>query len=309
MNLRNQIFQGHCLNVLKTFPEKSINMCVTSPPYYGPRDYETEPQDWGDWKGELGREPNPDLYINHLCQIFNEVWRVLMDNGTLWVNIDDSHGKNKSLLGIPARFQLAMIQKGWICRNVIIWYKGNSMPESCTDRFTIDFEYFYFFSKQEDYYFEQLFESAYATPWSNKSKKGGIQAVNNPRQHFKTYKDKQASELGCSPSSGLRQKQKPQYKLRRNIRSVWLVNTVPHPEAHFAIFPEKLIEIPIKTCSKMGDLILDPFLGSGTTMNVAKSLARDCVGIDLNPEYIQIADKKTEALRKCQKMDMFMVKK
>ena len=485
MNLRNQLLQGHVITNLKALPEKSMSMCVTSPPYWGLRDYKTEPQDWGDWKGELGQEPDPDNYIEHLCLVFDEVWRVLADWGTLWVNIDDTYsgsgqgqlsagihnrkGVNvsewypttnrptlnmkdvcrKSLVGIPARFQLAMIQRGWICRNVIIWHKPNCMPESCTDRFTNDFEYFFLFSKQGNYYFDQQFEilqdtyngkrgdiihrnktqssmgtsttidgqivhdigktkpiydSKYRQAEIGQSAQSFIRVqkmneersqsrikaielfpndvkaqqenINLVHDHGKTleitYNDKTADEVGDTPTSGLRQKQKLQYTLRRNMRAVWEIPTEPHPEAHFACFPTKLIETPIKAgcplyiceqcglpkkhiyekisveCAAIGGkkheenkegfeiysgntthqvptgkshweaqcscnakflpgIVLDPFFGSGTTGVVANQLRRDFLGIELNPEYIQIANTKTDLLRKAKRMDGYLL--
>jgi DNA modification methylase len=451
MNLRNQILQGHVIEKLKEIPERFVNMCVTSPPYWGLRNYGTIPQLWGGdpacqhdwtegikkgisgghnspvqqlvkspvnyqespdaqfsvcgkcgcWRGELGQEPDPNLFIEHLCLVFDEVWRVLADNGTLWVNLDDTYSgsggsggdynpegiregqpiwhapskpvRSKSLVGIPARFQIAMIQRGWICRNDLIWHKPNPMPESCTDRFTNDYEHFFLFAKQEHYYFEQQLEEATAIHYSTNSKKGGVQAVNNSRAHGKTkalleeykgqgkkeyaengvqnpsdvkrrilagqeqqlqrqrtrktgegvdsevgtkgccgsphvvtYHDKQADELGEQPSSGLRQKQKPQYLLQRNMRSVWSIPTQPHPEAHFATFPEKLIETPIKAGCPINGIVLDPFFGSGMTGKVSNRLARDFVGIELNPDYCKIAETKTEVMAKTKRLDGFI---
>ena len=184
----NKIYSGHALEVLKTFDDESINMCITSPPYWGLRDYKTNPVKWSDgWEGELGTEPDFNQYINHLCDIFDEVKRVLKDDGTCWVNLGDTYGGcslnssygiktkgetsflksvehlqktahtrgkySKSLLLLPFRFAIEMMNRGWTVRNVIIWQKPNATPSSAKDRFTVDFEYLFFFSKKKKYYF------------------------------------------------------------------------------------------------------------------------------------------------------------
>ena len=216
MEIKNKIFQGNALDVLKTFPEKSVSMAITSPPYWGLRDYQSEDTVWDDenlvghehdfsvvapprrnrnvedvknsttiqagntgsqhdlretvycagclaWKGSLGLEPTHDLFIKHLCDIFDETKRVLKDEGTLWVNLGDSYGAgtgdfNKSLVGIPFRFATEMLERGWTLRNTIIWHKRNCMPSSIRDRFTVDFEYVFLFSKNKKYFFNQQFE-------------------------------------------------------------------------------------------------------------------------------------------------------
>lgn len=145
----NKIFIGDALQVLKDFPDNFVDMCITSPPYYGLRDYGIN--------GQLGQESDFNVYINKLLAIFDEVKRVLKKAGTCWVNISDTY-KNKSLLGIPFQFAQGMLSKGWILRNTIIWHKPNAMPINVKDRFTIDFEYLFFFSKNKKYYFEQQVE-------------------------------------------------------------------------------------------------------------------------------------------------------
>ena len=339
--MKNKIYQGNSLDVLKTFPEKSIDMAVTSPPYWGLRDYQGEDTVWdcdcehehdfsvkapprrnrsvddiknpdtvskiqagntgsvidltetafcskchcehewheadkkikygggfprkevavpfesssnfcskcNAWKGSLGLEPNFDLYIKHLCDIFEETKRVLKDEGTLWVNLGDTYDKNKSLLGIPFRFAIEMISRGWILRNTLIWHKNNVMPSSVKDRFTVDFEYLFFFSKQQKYYFEQQKE------------------VNG-----------------------------------RNKRTTFFVNPKPYSESHFAVYPEELIETPIKAGCPENGTVLDMFMGSGTTALVALKNNRNYVGIELNPEYIKIAEKRLSPYQN-QKLD------
>lgn len=281
----NKIYSGHALEVLKTFKDKTINMCVTSPPYWGLRDYNTSPVKWNDgWSGELGAEPNFEDYIKHLCDVFDEVKRVLKDDGTCWVNIGDTYGgsslglsygirtkgKNsilktteylpkvahsrgkhsKSLLLIPFRFSIEMMNRGWTVRNVIIWHKPNVTPSSAKDRFTVDFEYLFFFSKNKKYYFQQQFE-----PCKNQ-------------------------DISSSTTKN------------RNIRTVWNIPSSNYKGAHFATYNPKLIEIPIKAGCPNGGIILDPFIGSGTTAVVAKQENKNYIGIELNLEYIKLAKKR-----------------
>jgi len=438
-------------------------MCITSPPYWGLRDYGTDPQIWdagdeevfisyrgdkdfyrsektiktpcehewvehikkpnggkgskganvgankndfanmrdhdiktdfcskcGAWRGSLGLEPTFELYIKHLCDIFDEVNRVLRNDGTCWVNLGDSYGgsgnasghtedtKNlgyktsemgategnqkatkgyeKSLLLIPQRFAIEMVNRGWILRNTIIWHKPNCMPSSAKDRFTVDFEYLYFFTKSNktqfwtnsktgdcvrkqplgikgiegidwewkevgnnysnsetkidkeiaeklssprarkyrevkrkkvslwtghDYYFEQQFEK-YQFPLD---RWGGIYTDGNVPNSKYLKEDIDPAQITKRPRSF-----RPNEK-GRNKRTVWEINTRPFPEAHFAVFPEALIETPIKAgCPKNG-VVLDPFIGSGTTARVALKQGKRYLGIDLKQEYIDMANK------------------
>lgn len=163
MVITQRVLIGNCAEILKTLPSESIDCVVTSPPYWGLRDYKTEPVEWPDgWRGQLGLEPTPQLYIQHLVGIFDEVKRVLKDTGTCWVNLGDTYGgttkTDKSLAQIPSRFAIAMTDAGWILRNEIIWWKRNCMPSSVKDRFTVDFEKLFFFVKSKKYYFEQQLE-------------------------------------------------------------------------------------------------------------------------------------------------------
>lgn len=282
---------------MSEIPNESINCLVTSPPYWALRDYEIEQQ--------LGLESNFTEYINKLCNIFNEVKRVLRKDGTCWVNLGDTYyggGHNrgstadklskmqysnrgargqvqmawtmkyqrKSLCMIPQRFAIEMIKRKWILRNTIIWHKPNAMPSSVRDRFTVDFEYLYLFVKHRKYYFEQQKEEAYATPRSRRSLKGGTQSINNPRQNYK-----EGQEL-----------------LGRNKRCIWSILTKPFPEAHFAVYPPELIETPIKAGCPEGGIVLDPFMGSGTTALVAKQLNRNFIGYELNPDYVDMIKKR-----------------
>lgn len=276
----NKIYVGHALDVLKTLPESSVNMCITSPPYWGLRDYKTNPAIWNDgWQGELGAEPNFNQYINHLCDVFDEVKRVLKDDGTCWVNIGDSYN-NKSLTLIPFRFAIEMQNRGWTVRNVIIWQKPNATPQSVKDRFTADFEYLFFFSKNKKYYFEQQLEPIKQSTY-NRCKTGcGINKGANYQGLNKENFERIQRRILDGTISG------------RNKRTVWQIATHAYHGAHFAVFPSALIETPIKAGCPDGGIVLDPFIGSGTTAFVAKKLNRNWLGIELNPEYVKLAEER-----------------
>jgi DNA modification methylase len=281
----NKVHNINCLDGLKLLEDESIDMVITSPPYWGLRDYGVD--------GQLGLEPKFQEYINNLCNIFDEVHRVLKTTGTCWVNIGDTYGgsgdkkgfkdpknptgrngqsksvnKNapqKCLLQIPSRFAIEMIDRGWILRNEIIWHKPNAMPQPVKDRFTVDFEKIFFFSKNKKYYFEQQKEKAkYAG--DDRGSRG----------------DKRRGTK-CNSVSG----KTGEYK---NKRCVWSINTRPFKEAHFAVYPPDLIETPIKAGCPEGGVVLDPFMGSGTSGLIAKKLNRNYIGFELNPEYCELAN-------------------
>lgn len=312
MDFYNKLYIGHAIDILKSFSEKSINMAITSPPYWALRDYQTNPVVWNDgWTGELGAEPNFELYIQHLCDVFDEVKRVLTDDGTCWVNLGDTYGgsslglsnghyttgknsisKNldclpkqtanksysKSLLLIPFRFAIEMMNRGWTVRNVIIWEKTNCTPSSAKDRFTPSFEYLFFFSKNKKYYFNQQLEPIKnstlkrCNSWNNQNKGNFYQGLK------KVNIEKYQQKVLDGEITG------------RNMRTVWQFPTANFKGAHFATYPPKLIETPIKAGCPEGGIVLDPFIGSGTTAVVAEKLNRNWVGIDLNPEYIKLAE-------------------
>jgi len=303
----NKIIQGDTLKVLKTLPDEIINCCVTSPPYWSLRDYGVE--------GQLGLEKTFEEYINKLCNIFDEVKRVLRKDGTIWVNLGDSYNGNKtgntngtyknridkskswansdsfkkaeqdipakSLCLIPQRFAIEMVNRGWILRNTIIWHKPNCMPSSAKDRFTVDFEYLYFFTKSKKYWFEQQLEP---------HKEVSIKARNS--------KLNQTTNIGASRSAVNVQMGNESRGNRfipeggRNKRAVWTISTKPFPLAHFAVFPEALIETPIKAGCPKGGVVLDPFCGSGTSAVVAKKQGKRYIGIELKQEYIDMANKR-----------------
>lgn len=273
----NKIFQGHSLDVLKAFPANSIDMCITSPPYWGLRDYETEPVKWNDgWQGELGTETNCKDYINHLCDIFDEVKRVLKKNGTCWVNISDTY-KDKSLCLIPYRFTIEMKERGWIVRNVIIWQKPNVTPTSAKDRFTNDFEYLLFFSKSKNYYFKQQFE-----PFKEST-------IERAERKFTENKSQFYNGLSLKNQLNFHNKIKNNELKGRNKRTIWSISPARFKGAHFATFPTSLVQLPMIAASPINGIIIDPFIGSGTTAVVAEKNKRNWLGIEINPSYIELA--------------------
>lgn len=354
---------GDCREVLKTLPDKSINCCVTSPPYYGLRDYGMSEQ--------IGLEKTPEEFIQELTDVFREVKRVLTDDGTLWLNIGDSYWgsgsrgwdftgklkpdvsriqgsdkkynlsnipkctgntggyKNKDLIGIPWMLAFALRNDGWYLRQDIIWHKPNPMPESVTDRCTKSHEYIFLFSKKPKYFFdyEAIQEPASFATYQRLSQdienqeggytpskgNGKMKAVgyrlgsskygdsNDPHYQNKSGKEwhpqyKNLMENGQQNHSMHERRAEglsDETYLVRNKRDVWSVTTKPCKEAHFATFPEDLIEPCILAGCPIGGTVLDPFFGSGTTGRVAKKLNRHYIGIELNPEYIEISNRRT----------------
>ena len=258
------LFEGDALQVLQRLPSKSVQCVVTSPPYWGLRDYNVPDQ--------IGLEASLPQFINRLLGVFTEVRRVLRDDGVFWLNIGDSYTsgnrgwrapdeknparamsmrpntpeglKPKDLLGIPWRLAFALQDDGWYLRTDIVWHKPNAMPESVKDRPTRAHEYIFMFTKNERYYYDR--------------------------------------ESVIEPNG-------------RNNRSVWSINTQAFVGAHFATFPPKLIEPCIKSSTRQGDFVLDPFFGSGTVGIVAQQLNRYYVGIELQPDYVEIASERLAA--------------
>jgi DNA modification methylase len=267
-----EILVGDAVTRLRELSEGSVRTCVTSPPYWGLRDYGND--------GQLGLESTPQEFVENLCQVFDEVRRVLADDGTLWVNLGDTYAE-KSLAGIPWRFAFAMQDRGWYLRQDIIWAKPNPMPESVTDRCTKSHEYVFLLTKNPTYYFDH-----------EAIKEPAIHA--NDRRNGKgrhTYTGKRAE------NDGLVQQSFVTVNDTRNKRSVWTVTTKGYKEAHFAVYPTELIEPCVKAGSAVGDTVLDPFSGSGTTGEVALKLGRNYVGCELNPDYAKLSEKRiTEAL-------------
>ena len=276
------IYQGNTLEVLKTFPDKSIDMCITSPPYWNMRDYGQEHQ--------LGLEYKTDDFIENLYNIFHEIKRILKDEGGLWINIRDTYSKgikrcgvkNKSLCMIPERLIIKLLDDGWILRNDIIWHKPNAMPDSCKNRFTVDYEHLYFLTKiDKGYYFKTQYE-----PFVSEHKKDVIFNNSNDKRSelLKTKMVRHGAE-GSTLNNPSKWSEQGRIK-----RTTWSINTKPYKEAHFATFPTELIKTPIDANCPIGGIVLDPFIGSGTTAVVAKEQNKHYVGIELNPEYIKIAN-------------------
>ena len=265
-------------------------MTLCSPPYYNLRDYGHPDQ--------IGLESSSQDYIDKLISIFQEVKRVLKKEGSCWVVISDSYNSNKSLSMIPERFAISMIDHNWILRNKIIWYKPNCMPSSVRDRFTVDWEYLYFFTKSERYYFDTQYEpinpdtlreSRYTINLTARKSQETRQGLNKwkPRKDYHKNNVQSPLDIKSRIVSNYAKNEVGRIK-----RSVWKISPQPFKEAHFAVYPEKLCETPIKAGCPINGTVLDPFMGAGTTGLVALKLARNFIGIELNPDYIRIAEKR-----------------
>ncbi len=274
----NLIINGDAGAVLSSMPGGLVHTAVSSPPYYGQRDYgET---------GQIGAESSPNEYINRLVAIFRELRRVLRDDGTFWLNLGDKF-LNGTLLGMPWRVALALVEDGWILRSDIIWHKPNAMPHSVKTRPTVDHEYIFMFSKERDYYYDiDAIREPHVTFSESSKMRGG-------RSHF--------GKRGSTPEVGKNEGNSNLHDARwdqafhpkgRNKRTVWSVALGKYREAHFAVFPEKLIEPCILAGSPRGGIVLDPFFGSGTAGVVSLNTGRRFIGIDLNPDYCHMARKR-----------------
>ena len=294
----NKIYQGDSLEVLKTFPDESIDCCITSPPYYGLRDYGVDKQ--------IGLEETPEDYIRKLVNVFHEVNRCLKKDGTLWINIGDSYNgakkgntesnihkkavintfekklwdgaKPKDLIGIPWMLAFALRADGWYLRQDIIWSKPSCMPEPVKDRCTKSHEYIFLLAKSEHYHFNYLDIQEKAVSQNDRRFGEGRIAYDVKRANSE---DKNAQQSFVVVNE------------KRNKRDVWSVSPKPIKDAHVATYPEELIEPCILAGSDRGEIVLDPFFGSGTTGRVAERLRRRWVGIELNPQYVEIAKKRT----------------
>jgi DNA modification methylase len=310
----NIIEFGDCRETMRKWAQQGIKAqtCVTSPPYFGLRDYGHD--------GQIGMEETPDEYIAQMVEVFRCVRNVLADDGTVWLNIGDSYcnsngfaraspeyqreGRNnmpandrkldklhatglktKDLIGIPWMLAFALRADGWYLRQDIIWHKPNPMPESVQDRCTKAHEYIFLLSKSQKYYYDRMAISepaAYAeqhanktTSWGNKKKDAGVK--NNLEQYQQTGIENNKTCL----QGGM-----------ANKRSVWSVPVKGYDGAHFAVFPQELIEPCIMAGAPVGGLVLDPFMGSGTTAQVAQNLGRKYLGCELNPDYKPLQDKR-----------------
>jgi len=347
---RNKIYLGNALSILQSFPAESIDCCITSPPYWGLRDYGTAKWEGGEvncdhtinhysdtlkpncprpFRGDkslcikcgakridaqLGLEKTPEEYVSKMVEVFREVKRVLKKEGTLWLNLGDSYAsqpsgsrkkgdlsyfneeaegigrpnkivkglKPKDLVGIPWRIAFALQADGWYLRQDIIWSKPNPMPESVTDRCTKSHEYVFLLAKSPKYFFDnEAIKEPYTQPmnrWGGQKLKADGKSTWDKGTGQSTYRER---DMRPNPNG-------------RNKRSVWIITTKPNPirGVHFATFPEDLIRPMILAgCPERG-IILDPFIGSGTTAVVAQKLGRDYLGIELNPDYIKMAEKR-----------------
>lgn len=365
----NKIHTGDCLEVLKTFEDDSIDCCITSPPYYGLRDYGNA--------GQIGLEETAQLYVAKMVKVFKEVKRVLKKEGTLWLNLGDSYAaywgdkygkaqslcstrdnigntppckpspvfskskrivdrygggnvpamgevKPKDLFGIPWMVAFALRADGWYLRQDIIWSKPNPMPESVTDRCTKSHEYIFLLSKSAKYYYDadaiktkvadatvqrmmQQIEDQKGSGRVPGKTNGNMKAVGPGRTVRKGVDIKggnQGREIGIPAmainGSTFLKGHSGNFDLdgnligdgRANKKSVWTVNTMPFREAHFATFPERLITDCVKAGCPVGGIVLDPCIGAGTTGLVARKLNRNFVGIELNPLYVELAEKR-----------------
>lgn len=275
-NFYNKIFCGNNIDILRQLPAKVVDTVVTSPPYYGQRDYKVNEQ--------IGSESSPELYISKLRDIFSEVHRVLKDDGTLWLNLGDKYINGK-LMGLPWRVALALNDSEWILRSDIIWHKPNAMPSSVKSRPTTDHEYIFLFSKSAKYtYHADAIREEHVTFTAKSKMRGG-------RNHF--GKDGGTPENGKNkdnPNLHHGRWDKAFHPKGRNKRTVWSVSLGKFREAHFAVFPETLITPCVLAGSKEGGIILDPFLGSGTSAVVALKNRRQFIGIDINEEYCLMAE-------------------
>lgn len=292
------IYCGDALTILQTLPSESVHCCITSPPYYNLRDYGID--------GQIGREPTPEAYIDRLVAVFREVRRVLRADGTLWLNIGDSYAtrsgnqppqntrntyghtaksipsgyKAKDLMGIPWMLAFALRADGWYLRQDIIWSKPNAMPESVKDRCTKAHEYIFLLSKSEHYYFNA---EAIREPVADSSV---IRALGKSTPVFGGRK------YGNNTDEKNRTKSGNPYILMasRNKRDVWNIATQPYKGAHFAVFPAELVRPCIRAGCPSGGIVIDPFLGSGTTALVALQEGREIIGIDISPDYCRMAE-------------------
>jgi DNA modification methylase len=305
------ILLGDVRQTLPTLPDRSVQTCITSPPYFGLRDYGCD--------GQIGLEPTPREFVDTMVQVFREVRRVLRDDGTLWLNLGDSYAgarggtqgqtgqcadrtaaaqnvrfraetrmpegfKPKDLMGIPWRVAFALQDDGWYLRQDIIWSKPNPMPESVRDRCTKAHEYLFLLSKSARYYFDAdaIAEPATGEAPGNKAPtKGGREYEDGAIEHRTAAN---LHHIGARDT--------------RNKRSVWTIPTQPMREAHFATFPEALVEPCIRAGSRPGDTVLDPFLGAGTTALVAEREGRQWIGCELNPDYAAIAERRLRGVQK-----------
>ena len=356
----NTIFEGDCIEGMRNIPDQSVNCCVTSPPYFGLRDYGHE--------GQIGLEETPEQFVAKLVDVFREVKRVLKSDGTLWLNLGDSYAgsgkganpdgsvhksalngkqgthkgtteglkkpqkaheiglKQKDLIGIPWMVAFALRADGWYLRQDIIWHKPNPMPESVTDRCTKSHEYIFLLSKSQKYYYDhEAIKQPMAEVSAARMDRGVSDdhkningapgqtphSLNAPRANVKMkavggakHKNLESNGQANHSFHKTRNEKGEEWQSESgmaNKRSVWTVTTKPYSEAHFATYPPDLIVDCIKAGCPEGGIVLDPFMGAGTTALVSRKLHRQYVGFELNPEYIRIAKNRLQ-----QELGMFV---
>ncbi len=344
MKAEYEIRTGHVLDELAKIESESVNCVVTSPPYWGQRDYAGVPDtEWSDgWVGQFGHEPTPEQYVEHTLDVMRGVRRVLRGDGVVWWNIGDNY-VNKSLSLMPFRVALAAQADGWWVRSVVIWAKSNAKPESVTDRLTTAHEYVLLLTKSAKYWYDAVAvrEGGVEHPGraGTFARNGDVAEHIIPNQGYAEHR----SDRGDRVPTG------------RNLRTVWTFATAQTPEAHFATFPRELprrcieASCPLEVCQRCGvarmrvvvtkrvlgkprvregqdwqrqsayrlngegtsittgwtscdceesdyqpGLVLDPFMGIGTTLSVAQELGRDSIGIEISPKYVKMAKKKIE---------------
>jgi len=301
---KHQIILGDCIMGMKTLPDGCVQTCITSPPYFGLRDY-------GGGDSEIGQEDTVEGYVQKMVEVFREVRRILRDDGTLWLNLGDSYMsakncapppqtqggqrgmpsdfvpanrkdqkglKTKDLIGIPWRVAFALQADGWYLRQDIIWSKPNPMPESVEDRCTKSHEYIFLLSKKPKYYYDK---DAISEPLAYPNEK---RRPIGSKGAWEIDGRERGENGGGKPYDG--------YPTRKNKRSVWTVNAKGYKGAHFAVYPEELIKPCVLAGCPEGGTVFDPFTGSGTTAVVAMKNGRNYIGTELNPEYVKIAEER-----------------
>ncbi len=278
--LLNQVLLGDALKELPSFPASLVDSIVTSPPYYRQRDYSGEDQ--------LGLEPTPEAYIDNLVAVFRECRRVVKPTGSLWLVIGDKYVDGRQL-GMPWRVALALQADGWILRSDIIWHKPNAMPSAVRTRPTTDHEYVFFLTKSKQYYYDaDAIREPHVTFTAQSRMRGG-------RRHF--FQRDGTPENGKNRgSSNLHAGRWDQafHPKGRNKRTVWSIPLSKFREAHFAVYPEQLVVNCLQAGCPPHGIVLDPFLGSGTTAVVARRLERDYIGIDCVPDYCRMATERLQ---------------
>lgn len=313
-----RVIQGDAREKIWELEPNSVDMVMTSPPYYGLRDYGC--------KEQIGLEASPEEYIEQLLLVFDGVARALKPTGTCWVNIGDTYygggqghkpseksiyaergripdrpdrngtrrrdgwKRRKQLLDIPARFSIAMQERGWILRNKIVWYKPNAMPSSARDRFSNCYEFLFFFTLSEQYWFDL---DTVRVPHSPATLRRGPSIRQVGANGSVQYRGENTEGRKRKAQDG-----KPLFNpLGRNPGDVWTIPTCPFPGAHFAVYPEALCEKPILAGCPPGGTVLDPFAGRGTTLMVAERLGRHSIGIELNPAYVEMIRRSMETVQ------------